>query len=68
MSDAKNRCLDCRYMVVFPSDRFRDGYVGVGCLLSKKIMVSKIEHLQRERLEIPSWCELTESEKKIKRR
>ena len=67
MSDAKNRCLDCRYMVVFPSDRFRDGYVGVGCLLSKKIMVSKIEHLQRERLEIPLWCQLTESEKKIKK-
>ena len=54
-------------MVVFPND-WSMGHVDVICLLSKKIMVSKTEHLHRERLEIPSWCELTESEKKIKRR
>ena len=69
MSDAKNGCRGCRHIVVFPNDWFRagDGYVDVVCLLSQKTMVSKTEHLQRERLEIPSWCKLTDSEKKIKK-
>jgi len=67
MSDAKNRCLDCRYMVLTPNDWFVDGNVNVVCRLSQQTMVSKTEHWRREKLEIPLWCQLTESEKNIKK-